>query len=331
MQHILARIPPELIEKVAEGSAERIGMVVRDATTKKIMAHLQETSATQSIVKTVMEQAGGVLQSTIPDPLAAASGLVTVVQNEQIKGRIDALQTMMGGMQALQTATMVSSVVGLGVTAASTALILSRLKKINQKLSHIEDKIDAARALHEDWDLHRTLRSVEVQLERLAEAELSGKPNAVLSTTEHELHKGFGELHRGTIHILNREQVDPDFLTLLLSALALSGSAQFQALLRLDELPRAHTRATVQASHLREIAFAMPQDKLAEKFGQQAGASENVDALVGEIRLRIASLPGLAETLTLQRIRGPEYLEVAQDEEVEPLLVLAAPGTGDSR
>ncbi|MCY4259386.1 MAG: hypothetical protein OXC91_03890 [Rhodobacteraceae bacterium] len=64
------------------------------------------------------------------------------MQNEQIKGRLDVMQNMMGGLQALNVATLASSVVGIGVTVASTMMILQRLRGLKSDLSRIEETVD---------------------------------------------------------------------------------------------------------------------------------------------------------------------------------------------
>lgn len=328
MKAILARIPDELQNRIVDQTAERVGMIVRDSATKKIIAHLQETSATQDLVRRVVAHGGGLVKSISPDPVGFATGMATIVQNEQIKRRLDVLQNMMGGLQALQIATLVTSVAGMGVTVASTALILSRMKELSTGLEDLRDQIERTRKKAEDWDLGQTLRAAETQLQRMSEAELSRNPQSVIESSEHELHKCFAELQRGTRTVLARAEVSPEFLTMLLSAISISGSAQIRALIWLEEPKRAKARAESLFSDMQVVALDMPQDRLAEKIGGTFDAARQIDHLWTESRLRMASVPSLIASMRAQELSGRDYLEIAEAETEETLLILPCPDEG---
>lgn len=325
MHAILARIPDELQSRIVDHTAERVGMIIRDSASKRIIAHLQETTATQQLVGRAMEHAGGLVRSIGPNPASFATGIATVVQNEQIKRKLDVLQNMMGGLQALQMATLVTSVAGMGVTVASTALILSRMKELSSGLEDLRDQIERSREKAEDWDLGQTLRSAETQLQRMGEAELSRNPQSVIENSEHELHKCFAELQRGTKTVLVRDRVSPEFLTMLFSAMAISGSAQIRALIWLEEPERAKVRAESLFTGMEDLAFLMPQDKLAEKFDGTIDAARQIDHLATESRLRMASVPSLIVSMKAQELSGRDYLEIAEKETEDVMLTLPWP------
>jgi hypothetical protein len=317
---ILAHVPEHLLQQVQMGAAERVGMIVRDTATKKIIGHLQETGLTQTIVGKVLGTTGGL----VANPVSAVTSIGTLIQNEQIKGKLDVMETVMGGMQALQMATLVTSVAGIGVTAASTAMILNRLTKIDRSLQRIEEKFDETLVRREDWDLHHILKKVEGQLQRLDEARVIRDPDPEVRSSDRALHEAFGALEIGIRYVGRRETIDSEFLTQLLSALSLCGSAQIKALIWLDEKDRAAERARALFNGYQAIARSLPQDLLLQRFAGADAAASDVTGFLSEVRHRIASVPSLAATLTSRSIHGRDYLEHAESEDEAPLLLLTA-------
>lgn len=316
---ILARIPEDVLGQVQSGAYERVGMIVRDAASKKIVAHLQETGVTQSIVGKLW----GVVGSVVPDPVSSVSNIGTLIQNEQIKKRLGVIETMLGGMQAMQTATLITSVAGIGVTAASTAMILNRLNRIDRSLEQIEARLEENIERREDWDLHRTLRRVEGHLQRLDEARLVRDPDPEVRNSERALHDAFGELEIGIRHVGRRETIAPYLLTQLFAALSLCGTAQIKGLIWLDEKERAAERARTLFGSYRKIVQELPQDRLLHRFAGNDSAARDVSALFSEVRHRMASVPSLAEALIAQGVHGREYLDRLESEVDEPLMLMA--------
>lgn len=323
MMRILAEVPEQLLARVADGSAERVGMIVRDTATKKIIGHLQETGATQEFVGSALKHFGGAAGDFVSGPVSAVTGIGTLIQNEQIKGRLKVLETMMGGMQALQVATLLTSVAGIGVTAASTAVILSRLNRIDTALGRLGDKIDESSANSQDWDIHRILKSVEVHLQRLDEAGMSRTPEPEMRRSEGALRDAFGDLEVATGSVLRRDTVDPVYLSELLAAMSLCGSAQIKVLIWLDEKERAAQRAQSLYKGLRSIALQAPGDSLASKLGN-AEAAGRIGLMNSDVRLRLAAIPDMAAVLLEREIHGRDYLDMVEGEKQEPLLMLPA-------
>lgn len=320
---ILAEVPEQLLARVADGSAERVGMIVRDTATKKIIGHLQETEATQELVGSALKHFGGAAGYYASGPVSGITGIGTLIQNEQIKGRLRVLETMMGGMQAFQIATLLTSVAGIGVTAASTAMILSRLHRIDTSLARLGDKIDVSNAKSQDWDIHRILKSVEVHLQRLDEAGMSKNPEPEMRRSEAALRDSFGDLEVATGNVLRRESVDPDYLSELLTAMSLCGTTQIKVLIWLDEKERAAQRAQSLFRGLRTITLQTPGDHLAAKLGN-AEAAGRIGLLNSDIRLRFAAIPDMASILLEREVHGRDHLDMVEAERQEPLLLLSA-------
>jgi len=292
----------------------RYGALLKDAGTGRIVAHVQETGALRKLVDVGLSLGGG--------PLDAATGIYGLVQNEQIKARLDAMQTMMGSLQTLQIATLASSVVGIGVTVASTMMILKRLRDLKTDLARIEDAVDRIPAQLTINTLIDVLIVIETQLERLDEAGTRRNPRPVLEEAEAALHEGFNAIVTRLQRLQGERALDAVWLAVLLRGLALCGTAQGQALLQLDDAAALAHRTRTQIGKLEQLALALPRDVLEIDLGIASPTAERLAAEAAETRLRFASTLMLAEQLQVQSIPGPKYLAKANAETEQPLLVL---------
>lgn len=295
----------------------RYGAILKDSATGRIVAHVQETGLLQKV-----------LQTGLPfnplDPVSAATGLIGVVQNEQIKRRLNVMQSMLGGMQTLQMATLASSVAGIGVTAASTAIILQRLKALDAGLTAIEDRINALPAKWREMQLHAALTAVETQMERLQEVSHRRDPRPIVQKAEEALHEGFNTFHAGIRELVVEVRLDERLLKTLLAGIELCGGAQIKALYWLDEVETAATRARRQYDKLQELAFLMPRDAMASRLIGGADAARQLAQDAAELRHRVAAQPMLSDRLIQLEVSGLAYLETVEQEEEQPVLLLPA-------
>ncbi len=322
-QTILAKVPDDLADAVASGAAERIGVLVRDTASKKIIAHLQETQLTQTLAGRFFDAGASALSSTLADPVGGIANVVGIVQNEQIKSRLDRLQTLMGGMQTVQIATLATSFVGIGVSVASTALILSRLKKIQNRFDDLSDQIERQTEAMQDWDVSEVLHRIEASLERVSEASMSKKTTQVIEGEQDRLHDCFVVLCGRLNAITKRNRVDFHGLYECIAALSLCSAAQIQGYAWLDEKERAAMRAKAHVSRMEQLILSLPGDVLATKLGSQEQAVL-IQSLLLQINARTATVPSLMKSLASHRVSGRDYLNQASDDIEEPLLMLSA-------
>ncbi len=261
-------VPAQFEAALSLGELVRYGGILKEVSSGRIVAHLQETGMLQSVMQTG-------LSSSALNPIGAASGLVGMVQNQQIKGRLDAMQAALGGMQSLQLATMVSSVAGIGVTAASTAIILHRFNSVDANLKSVEAKIDSLPSHWRDLQLQVVLADIETQLERLHEVPFRRDSRPIIEKAEAALHSGFNAIHKGLMQVVCDRNVDADLLRALLAGLSLCASAEVKSLLLLNETKAASRRSRSHAEKLQLLAFKMPRDILASRLnaGQSRLAS----------------------------------------------------------
>lgn len=225
----------------------------------------------------------------------------------------------------MQIATLVTSVAGIGVTAASTALILHRLRRIEGRMDALIDRLDAQDRRDEDRDLRKVLSRVEDQLDRLSQANVSRRdPTSIVERAEEELQGAFSGLRDSAKEILARPSVAAEDVESVLSGIALCGTAQIKALFWLDEKDRASFCARNQSTAMRDIAMQIPEDRLAGMLGDNADLAPLLFGAFSEVRMRAASVPTLARALEDAEVHGRDYIMRAQDEIVEPLLLMPA-------
>jgi hypothetical protein len=307
-------VASEHIPGLLSGQVVRYGAILKDASTGQILGHLQETGVAQKIL-----QAGFSFDPT------GVTGLVGVAQNVAIAGKLNSMQQALGSLQVLQYATLFSSVVGVGVTAASTAMILKRLSAVDDALARIEASFDSLPTKWRELSLRSRLVDVSTSIERLHEASLRSDASKVILQVEKDLQKGFNHIHDGLCSVVIEAKVDPGLLRALLAGLSLCGASEFKALVWLDEKDAAQHRSRVQFEKLRQLAFLMPRDQLARRLVDDEELSFAISKECSEIRYRVASQPALIQSLIDSDINGRAYIEQIQQEEKEPLLLLPTP------
>lgn len=305
-------IPTQFKAAVAAGDLIPNGALLKDAVTGRIVAHLQETGALQKA-----------LQSGLSFDPTGATGLIGIAQNAAITSKLNAMQAMMGTMQVLQVATLASSVIGIGVTAASTAMILNRLNQVDKAIVGLEASVADLPSKWREMDLRAKIVTVRTSLERLQEAEVRPDAENVVKSVEERLSYVFDEIHSGLVEVVIQARVDAGLVRSLLASLALCGSAQIKSLLWLDMKAAAEIRSRYQVAKLEDLAFLMPRDLMRDRLGHDQTAALGISQDFSEMRMRIASQPSLARTLIAREINGREYVERVEQEETEPYLLLA--------
>lgn len=306
-------IPAKFAASYASGELVRYGTILKDATTGRIVAHLQETSVLQSLFQTGLSF----------DP-SGVTGLIGIAQNAMISRKLDVMQSMMGTLQVLQIATLASSVAGIGVTAATSVIILNRLKVVEKTIERIEDSLSELPNTWRDMELRKNIRTLQTAVERMHEAEVRTDAENVIGAVEEKLNYVFDDLYDGITGIVVLKQVDPELLRTLLAGLSLCGGAQIKAMIWLDQKDAAERRALQHCNKLRELAFRMPRHIMAERFDGNAKEAAALSKDCSEIRLRAASQPDLIRLLTRKGIHGRDFIEQIQAEEEEPILILPA-------
>lgn len=311
------QVATEHLRGYHSGDLIRYGTILKDANTGRIVAHLQETGALQQAFSNTTSLLSGGL-----GPVSTATSAVSIVQNQQIKTRLDEIQSMLGGIQSLQLATLATSFVGIGVTVASTAMILSRLQTLGTDISRLEDKIDALPTAWRDMRIRETIVDVGTSLERLDESGVRTDATQMLQSVEEKLDRSFNMFADSLRQVTIEKALDADLLRALFAGLALCGGAQIKALVQLDEKEAAQSRAAKHTRKLEDLTWNMPEDVLSRKLPGHRPTAHALAQDISELRLRFASREPLIANLIAQKIPGPLFLERAAAELEEPLLLL---------
>lgn len=293
------------------GKLIRYGSILKNVDTGQIAAHLQQTGLTDAAS----------FGANFFNPVAAVSGVTSIYQNEQIKSKLAAIEASLGQMQGLQIAGLATGVMGIGITVASTVIILNRLKNIDSALEQITARLDALPRYWAELRLRDMLADLQTALERLAERAHWKDASPVLRTIEDRLDHGFNRFTEAVRRTFAQPKIDPALLTQLLLGLSLCAGAQIKTLLWLDEKDTAKLRAQKHYLKVEELTWGMPPDLL-QRHLQPPDASRTVTRTASALRLSLATQPVLISALIAQDIHGQAYLEQAEAELDEPLLFL---------
>lgn len=309
-------VPAEWQMALKAGRVIRRGALLINAEGGGIVAHLQETAGLANVATGLLNPVSSVIQ--------AATGVVTIVQNEQIKRGIGQIQQTLGTVQMLQVATLASSLVGIGVSAAGTMLVLKRLNGLKKDLDMIVESIAAFR---EDWEMSKLRELIvvaETRIERIEEARGRRDEASVLGEAEGRLHDVFDALRDRATLLLRHESVPLDALKIVLNGLAVSGNARIRSLFLLDEPAAARDAAMSQLRHLASLTRIGPRDVLERRLagpGDVALAAQEVSTGLSEMRERVESVPRLIDHLAAMGQSPRGYLDEVGTAEDDLLLL----------
>lgn len=313
-------IPPDLQSAFELGKIVRRGALLINADGGGIVAHLQETGAISALASTL---------SGVANPVAAVGNLVTgavqVFQNEQIKSRIDLLQSSLGALQSLQVAALATSVFGLGVSIAGTMLICKRLDGLAAQSAAMRDEVAGLRGLLHADRMEESLVDVKTHVERIDSATARANPGPVLQAAEQALHEANGIFDHAFRKLAAGETIPTHALGVVLHGLTLTATVRIKSLFLMDEVQIARDAAERQLRNLGELTILLPQDLLARKIvGVDDGAmvASNLSKDLAEARDRLAGIPSLLDRLHSTGLRPSAYLAAAEREKDAPIMFL---------
>lgn len=313
-------IPPEYELLYAAGKLIRRGALLINADGGGIVAHLQETAALAQKAASLATPLSAAAQT-----VNVAAGITGVIQNQQIKHKLDVVQSILGTVQGLQIATLATSVVGIGVSAAGTAVLCHRIDGLRRDLGDLGKDLTEFR---NDWNtgqLETLLNAASTRLERLGSISARKNPRMVLEEAEPVLHEVFNEFASRANKLLSRPDIPAAALRIVVDGLAISGGARLKALFLLDEAEEAKRSARAQLAPLVQMTLSMPADRLAVRLTNSTSPREEaqaLSALASEMRYRAASIPPLIDHLEQSDFLPSSYLKAAEEEEEAPLMVV---------
>ena len=265
-----------------------------------------------------------VLIQLVSAVLTGVSGVVGTLQNSVILNKIDSLQSGLSFLQGLQSASLATSVIGVGVTAASTAIILNRLGQIDNSILNLKDEIRSLGDVAIERAVRNLLADLQTELERLEEIPHAKWPEARAQSSEEKLHRLFNKVLELTIFLSRSSQngFDAKLFSVVISALALSASAGLKLLMWLGDIEIAKQRTKRQLHKVDLLQREIPTDRLSFiSAAKDPLSTRGLSEQIREIRHRFASLPFLLQALENGKISSRDYLEESENNETSELLV----------
>ncbi|WP_420004980.1 hypothetical protein [Arenibacterium sp. LLYu02] len=334
---LLYEIPKDFLLDYDSGKLKLYGALLKDAVTGQIRAHVQPTSVLDMFLTSTLRGASATISQGF-NPL----GILTALQNEQIKSQLRNLNASLGILQNLQIGTLAVSGLGLGVSVAGFAVMLQKLKAIENHLKELGSRVDQVTVDRRSDELATVFADIGADLETIDTLSARKNGQQVAEAVQISLARSASRLGPYFTRTAAKQQdltlEDLDLLWTLASALRLCADASFKALLHIEELEVAAAIAHKQAARFAELSDPLAPDRLARLCARSAPSFEEMIALrdkaIGPATLltealrtsatQAASNTSLAKLLAARGLSGRQYLEEAEQEKDRPLLLLAA-------
>lgn len=304
----------------AAGKIVRRGSLLINPKTRKIVAHLQETARTARDVSKLGNPVSAILRAA-----DVGTGAINTIQLEQVKKHLAEMEEMLGVVQGLQVANLTTSLIGVGVTAASTAIVCQRINLLREDVARLGKDVDEFREEWRSVQFQDLLDKATTRVERIGSVRNRTDQRSVLQEAETVLHDVFNaSLSRGKA-ILAMQKVPVEALQIVLEGLMISGAARVKALLLLDEAEEAKHVAQHQVACFGELTLLMPQDVLAERLAGVArpfDVASQISGTLSEARLQSASIPYLLNHLLSAGLAPSSFLKIVDEEEEHPLVFI---------
>lgn len=314
------KIPDKFQALLAPGKLVRRGALIIDPGTRRIVGHLQETTRLPQTVPGVSNPVSVALKVA-----KVGMGAINAVQLEQMKKRLDSMQNMLGMIESLQVATLATSIVGIGVTAASTAIVCHRISLLRDDVAKLGKEVTEFREKWRTTNLQELLDKAMTRVERVGSVQNRNDQRSVLLEAETVLHDVFNaSLWRGKA-LLKMNTIPIDALKIIIDGLMVSGATRVKALLVLDKAAEAKNAAAFQVKAFGELTYALPSEMLVSRLGYAENPLEiakQVSAIFSEACLQSASVPHLVEHLSVESMKHSDFLKIVDEEKVSPLLFL---------
>lgn len=318
-------IPAQYLEGIGAGELTRTGTLIKDAASGRIVAHVQESGLAQQLLS--LSPA-----TSLANPISTANQAYNTIQ-------LAKLQQMMETMQLLQFANIGVSLVGVGVSVVGFALVNRKLKKIEQSVARLEDKIDSHFRQQYQDKLRWVFAHIGGLFEKADIARSLANPTAEYLSINSEL-ANQSALVRGELEYrLSLDEFDEELFNLLSRTLFMTNAARIEVLLAADEMDAAHETAQVIGRTYRNLFDDLSPYDLAVKqrhrYASQSASMaiyakqnrqdmEGLVECVREVTDAALTKPLLIESLDRRGIRGSDFITRLRNEKETPILMLPA-------
>ncbi len=330
-ERLLYEIPDRLLGDVRTGRAGLVGAIIKDTASGKILGHVQPSAASNRVLQEILNSLGHGVAAAPFNPL----GVVSAVQNEQIKSRLREMNATLGQVHALSIANLLVAGIGIGVSVAGFAAVLSKLRGIEKHITDVEQAIHRVIEERRIDEILTALGRLKAHLNRAEDLENWNEPiapnaglHADLGVEWHVLMKCFDQIVRDKRQLADR---DLNICYSIISAMRLCSDSIIRVLCFMEELDVAQRTAARLAEDYLLLGEELAIDDLARRTLHQDGESRETDAieawqyLVGALRDNAensASQSIIAQTLAERGASGRQYIMEADLEKQETVLYM---------
>ena len=330
---ILFTIPPEFVSRLTSGNLIRIGTLLKESGTGRIVGHIQETGITQHLFN-------GIRYSAFP-PLAAIDAgakIFTTVSSVYSNVQLHQLKKLVEGLQSLQYLNLGVAITGIGVSVIGFAIMNSKLKNIETSLTQLSSKLDSHFQNLLERDLRKHYSHVYTLLEKSELAHKLTSPTSEWLNVASQLADESGFFRGEIVHLLSSNTFNIDLFASLLKSLSICNAARIECLMLANELHAAHDLSTNIGHNYSVLFDDMSPIKLANTITIDHHASHKTkdntvlrnnqlqmkDLIQGVRDITDAALtkPMLIENIIEQGISGHEFISALKNEKEHPLLLV---------
>ena len=325
-------IPARLMLRYASGDLIRSGALLREASSGRIVAHLQETAGLARMM-------GGSF-----NPVGLAANGLQIYQNEQIKAGLEVVKNLGIANLALTGISIGVSVAGFAVLATKLCRIEAGIDELGAAIERVSHKVDRVR----DHLVRQELADLRAELRRIDGAWILDRDDAQVAqwreagarllTIEERFH--------GHARALAASAEDPRLRDLMIDAYVLAAEGRRSALLAAGDEGAAEkaaldfhhaidglTTGLGAADLLREMIASEDVQGLAARADAVERLRPQAEARAAILREReelAATAPLTIAALREAGVAGRTWLEHARRETEAPLMFLPVEGmSGD--
>lgn len=311
------------------GSIERYGAVLKEVGTGRIVGHLQETGVLHSVVSVA-----GTAANPVTGLIQAGSGVAANFQLYRLDNKVDALRSMLGGMQAMQFGNLALAGVGIGISALGFAVVKSRLDMLSQKIDGLAEEIRAGFQEQRESRLRDYEAKLSGELDNAEEGWHARDGGRSSWTHVVTAMSGIESFYAREIEAALNEGAAPQTLAYLIDRYRVSIASKLQCYVLLDEweqgrayAEKVHHRSAALFDRVTPISLSagFARTPLKDKSPWESlGVARAICAGLRELQDMQATSPFLLRRLNKLGVCGRDYVLRLRSETQEPLLVLRA-------
>jgi hypothetical protein len=330
---ILFEIPPDLQAQVLSGVYRRVGALILDNPSGRIVAHVQQTGLAADLSSQLLRSAPSAL-STFASPVGIASALVSYSQN----------QSILRGIELLQNLQMVDLLLGgldLGVNLAGHAVTSARLSRLQSSVQAIDDRLARVESRIEDLHgqaIRDDLLLLDATCKQVDDGWLMGDPSrswSAASDALYGLQERFNDRAAAGLAALRPAF---DRVEVFLDAAALASTVQISVRTAMRDMAAARAVASRAARRLLDITGKIGRREILEGLvdpDHRASTALRINALemfkdqamatTTRFRMReeqIGTAVPVLDSLIAKGVDGRAWLEQLRGEKGSPFVLV---------